>query len=295
MTAVTLLAPAKVNLCLEMLGRRPDGYHEVRTVLQAIALADVLRFEPAGEVSLQIAPPDAVEAEGNLIMKAAELLRDEAGTHLGARIRLEKRIPVSAGLGGGSSDAAATLLGLLRLWGLDMDKRRLLELAAKLGSDVPFFIEGGTALGEGRGEQLTPLPTPGVMWAVVLSHPEEVADGKTEWLYSLLTPSHYSAGGARTEEVARRLRLSEPLAAALFNVFDGVAPAAYERTASGHRAMAEAGATDVHLAGSGPALFTVTGGEAEARRMQERLAGQGNQAYAAAFLPKWGIEGSIGP
>ena len=196
---------------------------------------------------------------------------------------------------GGSSDAAATLLGLPRLWGLDLDKRRLLELAAKLGSDVPFFIEGGTALGEGRGEQLTPLPTPGGMWAVVLSHPGDVADGKTGRLYSLLTPSHYSVGGAQTEEVARRLRSSEPLAAALFNVFDEVAPAAYERLAFGHRAMADAGAPAVHLAGSGPALFTVTGGEAEARRMQERLAGQGHTAYAAAFLPKWGIEGSIGP
>ncbi len=290
--SLRLKAPAKVNLALEVLGRRSDGYHEVRTVLQAIGLADELRMERAEAISLEVVPPGAVSAEANLVLAAAALLREETGLQAGARIRLHKRIPVSAGLGGGSSDAAATLLGLRRLWGLDLTEARLLGLAARLGSDVPFFIRGGAALGSGRGEELTALPTPKGLWAVVLAPSDAAGEGKTARLYGLLTLDHYSAGGARSEELVRRVRSGEPLAGALFNVFDGVGDSAYPRLASARDAFRTAGAGEAHLAGAGPSLFALARGGTEARRLRDRLIEQGYTAHAAPFLQAWGLEGA---
>ena len=187
-----LSAPAKVNLTFEALGRRADGYHEVRTVLHAISLADEVAFAPADELRLVVEPPVGAEAadaralspvvsaptgDDNLVLRAARLLRREAGVTAGAAIRLRKRIPVAAGLGGGSSDAAATLRGLRRLWGLDLDADALRELAAQLGSDVPFFVTGGAALGEGRGERLTPLPPAQGRVVVMAPPPDRNATG----------------------------------------------------------------------------------------------------------------------
>ena len=186
-----LSAPAKVNLTFEALGRRADGYHEVRTVLHAVSLADEIAFAPADDLSL-VAEPLVAEPPGdgalssaasaptggdNLVLRAARLLRREAGVTAGAAIRLRKRIPVAAGLGGGSSDAAATLRGLRRLWGLDLDADALRELAAQLGSDVPFFVTGGAALAEGRGERLTPLPPAQGSVVVMAPPPDETATG----------------------------------------------------------------------------------------------------------------------
>lgn len=182
-----LSAPAKVNLTFEALGRRADGYHEVRTVLHAISLADEIAFAPADELSLAVEPPEEgafssaasdLAGDDNLVLRAARLLRREAGVKAGAAIRLRKRIPVAAGLGGGSSDAATTLRGLRRLWRLDLDADALRELAAQLGSDVPFFVTGGAALAEGRGERLTPLP-PAQGNVVVMSPPPD-GDGVAE-------------------------------------------------------------------------------------------------------------------
>ena len=176
-----LSAPAKVNLTFEALGRRADGYHEVRTVLHAISLADEIAFAPADDLRFAVESPDAgarssaasaPAGDDNLVLRAARLLRREAGVKAGATIRLRKRIPVAAGLGGGSSDAATTLRGLRRLWGLDLDADALRELAAQLGSDVPFFVTGGAALAEGRGERLTPLP-PAQGGVVVMASPPD--------------------------------------------------------------------------------------------------------------------------
>ena len=157
---IRLQAPAKINLTLEVLGRRADGYHEVRTVLAAVDIADELELSEADGLALTVEPEGAVPVEDNLVLRAAALLRDAAPAGAGAAIVLHKRIPVAGGLGGGSSDAAAALLGLRRLWDLDLSDRTLAELAALLGADVPFFLRGGTALAAGRGEQLTVLPQP---------------------------------------------------------------------------------------------------------------------------------------
>ncbi len=155
-----LRAPAKLNLYLRVLGRRPDGYHEIETLFERIDLADELTFHShPGELRLTCDEPSLSCGEDNLVLKAARLLQQASGATQGVEIHLTKRIPVAAGLGGGSSDAAATLLGLNRLWQLGLSQDRLAELAARLGSDVAFFLlEGSFAIGTGRGERCEPLP-----------------------------------------------------------------------------------------------------------------------------------------
>lgn len=169
---ISLHAPAKINLFLEVLGRRPDGYHELETVMQEVNLTDVLTLEETtGGIKLTCTNSDIPSNENNLVWKAACALQKEVGVEKGVRIHLEKRIPVAAGLGGGSSDAAATLKGLNTLWGTGLGEKRLMEIATQIGSDVPFFIRGGTALCTGRGEMVTPLPVRHKFYYIIL-YPE---------------------------------------------------------------------------------------------------------------------------
>lgn len=155
-----LHAPAKINLTLEILYRRKDGFHELKTVMQELDFGDLLHVEEleADRLEFSCDHPDLPTGEENLAYRAALLLRDCHGRGRGARLTLIKRIPIAAGLGGGSSNAAAVLKGLNVLWKLNLSMELLQELAAGLGSDVPFFLYGGTALAQGRGEQITPLP-----------------------------------------------------------------------------------------------------------------------------------------
>ncbi len=156
-----LRAPAKVNLYLRVVGKRPDGYHEIETVFERIDLADELTFEEQSqEITLTCTEPTLSCGDENLILKAARLLQHTGRTNRGVRIHLTKRIPIAAGLGGGSSDAAATLLGLNALWGLELEPQELIRLSARLGSDVPFFLGGDPfAIGRGRGEVCETLQT----------------------------------------------------------------------------------------------------------------------------------------
>lgn len=151
---------AKINLSLRVLGKRPDGYHEIRTVLQTISLHDDLHLKtiPSDEIVFSCNDPKIPTGSSNLVIRAAQALRDCYGVKSGASIHLEKRIPVQGGLGGGSSNAAVSLLGLARLWELSAEPADLVRLAAKLGADVPFFLEGGCALATGIGTSVKPLP-----------------------------------------------------------------------------------------------------------------------------------------
>jgi len=156
---IRLQAPAKLNLYLRVCGKRPDGYHELETLFARIDLADELTFEPAAAgIALTCSEPTLSCGEDNLIVQAAHLLQRVSGTRRGARIRLVKRIPIAAGLGGGSSDAAATLAGLNALWEVGWERARLSQLAAELGADVPFFLcPEPFAIGRGRGEVCEPI------------------------------------------------------------------------------------------------------------------------------------------
>src|SRR5499426_193631 len=155
---LTLPSFAKINWTLEILGKRPDGYHEVRTLLQTVSLADELTFELTGQgITVHCDHPEVPCDETNLAYRAAKLLGDFTGAGHGVRIRIAKRLPVAAGLGGGSGNAAVTLLALQKLWEVQVGPRDLFGIAAKLGADVPFFLIGGTCLGVGRGDEVYPL------------------------------------------------------------------------------------------------------------------------------------------
>src|SRR5215813_7463231 len=156
--ALTLPSFAKINWTLEILGKRPDGYHEVRTLLQTVSVADELTFELAGRgITVHCDNPEVPCDETNLAYRAAKLLGDFTGADLGVRIRIIKNLPVAAGLGGGSGNAAVTLLALQRLWDVQVEPRDLFGLASKIGADAPFFLIGGTCLGVGRGDEVYPL------------------------------------------------------------------------------------------------------------------------------------------
>jgi 4-diphosphocytidyl-2-C-methyl-D-erythritol kinase len=162
-----LPAPAKLNLFLHVLGRRPDGYHDLQSAMQLIDLADSLDFELRPDGALDRSGDLVGTAEGDLCLRAARLLQATTGCRLGVQIRVRKRIPAGAGMGGGSSDAATTLIALNRLWRLGLDRATLARLGLQLGADVPFFVEGRNAFVEGLGEILSPLDLPARRYVVI--------------------------------------------------------------------------------------------------------------------------------
>lgn len=184
---VEVLAPAKLNLFLEVLGRRPDGYHEIESLMVRVALHDRLTLadEPSGRIELRCDDPGVPAGRANLVVRAAEALRAEARVDRGARITLEKRIPAQAGLGGGSSDAAATLEALDQLWDLRTPPARLAELAGAIGSDVAFFLGGPAAVCRGRGERVEPIGPSPTYHFVLIKPPVGL---RTAEVYGRLTP-----------------------------------------------------------------------------------------------------------
>jgi len=249
---LALPARAKLNLSLLVTGRRPDGYHEVDTVLQAIDLHDLLEAEPAGETSLEVvgeAPPDAE----NLVLKAHAALEDASGHRLPTRFRLHKRIPPGAGLGGGSSDAAAALRLAASLHGLKVDP----ALAAGLGADVPFFLCGGAARATGRGEHLRPC-APGGPWFAVAwpGFGLSTADVYRRW---------DEAGGEGENQLLRAALQVEPRLAA----------------------FAEALGPGWRMTGSGSAFFTARATQAEAEA-DRRSAPQQVWCVTARAVGAWG-------
>lgn len=279
---ITVLAPAKLNMVLEVLGKRDDGYHEIRSLVQTISLYDIISFEPASETSLECTEP-ALKTQDNLIIQAAKLLRKTYNYREGVKIRLNKQIPWSAGLGGGSSDAAATLLALNKLWKLDLQAPDLLLLAALLGSDVPFFLHKGTALIEGRGEKITPLPPPSSPnWFVLLSPTLPQMPDKTKQAYSRLKSQHFTQGQLTSKALETWQQKREISHSLLFNVFDTVAFDIFPELKVYWTSLEQAGATDVHLAGSGPALFAPVADESTGKELWQRLRHQGFTAYVVS-------------
>ena len=277
------LAPAKVNLVLEVVGKRDDGYHEIRSLAQTISLCDVLSFEPADRISFECTEP-SLEAADNLVVQAAELLKKTSGCEKGAMIKLEKRIPWAAGLGGGSSDGAATLLALNRLWELKLTISELIELAARLGSDVPFFIHGGSALIQGRGEKVSPLAATVPGWFVLLIPPLPEIPRKTQQLYSRLNARHFTGGQFFYGVFRTWSQDMRVVPSLLFNVFDRVAFDAFPGLEDYWKRFEEAGAKNIHLVGSGPALFAPAEDESGAEKMCDLLKQQGLEAYAVSTV-----------
>ncbi len=280
---LTVLAPAKLNLTLEVLAKRPDGFHEIRSVIQTINLYDSLHFQLSQNVEFKSDVPNWIP-EDSLVSRATSLLQEATGCGRGATIEVGKRIPLVSGLGGDSSDAAATLRGLNKLWGLGLSQSKLLELAAQLGSDVAFFVYGGTVLVEGRGEIVTPLPPFPHMWVVLMVPPVPRLTGKTEQLYAGLKASHYTDGQI-TERLIEALREGREFnPSLLFNTFENVAFDSFTGLREYWQKFLEAGAREVHLAGSGAALFTLIQDKAQAEDLFIRLQQKGLECYLTDTL-----------
>ena len=244
---------AKINLALAVLGRRTDGYHDIETVFQAIDLSDELYFRPSAEISLTCEGLPGVPEKDNIVWKAASLLAERIGERRGAAVTLLKNIPSGAGLGGGSGNAAAALLGLRRFWSLDVSDADLYAIAADIGSDVPFFLMGGAALGKGRGEILTALPDFQPEHLVVLFPGVAVSTASAYRALNL---------GLTSEDSDRIIRRFPGLAgngsscqAGIFNDFEAAILPAYPEIAEAKSFLEKQGSTATLLSGSGSSVF----------------------------------------
>lgn len=285
---IRLIAPAKVNLTLEVLRKRHDGYHEVATVMQAIDLFDRITLAEAHEIELTVSGPEAggvpEDPEQNLAYRAAAALQQATAGSRGVRIEIEKHVPAAAGLGGGSSDAAAVLRGLDRLWGLNGGRHQLEDTAAGLGSDVPFFLHCGSAFATGRGEKLELMPDirpPGR--EIVLFTTDMTIEDKTRRMYGALQASDFS-DGALTAALCRDARKGEIGGGSFFNAFDRAAAAVFPGVGAALRLCREAGLHAV-LAGAGPSFFVpVRLAEVPASLLETLGREYGIRAAACRFL-----------
>ena len=245
-------AYAKINLGLHIVGKRPDGFHDIETIFHRIDLFDVINIEKSADISISCTDPSIPAGPENLCWKAAEILRKESGTAFGARITIEKNIPVGAGLGGGSSDAASVLTALNEMWGLSLRKDELLRLALNLGSDVPYFLEKSTAYGEGRGERLTPLELNLPYWIVLINPSIHIS---TPWAYSRLAEE-------RKGIYPRRPNLLEGIGDDLVNGilraendFEGIVFREHPKIGKIKQQLKEFGALLSLMSGSGSTMF----------------------------------------
>jgi len=280
---ITVQAPAKINLTLEVLSRRTDGFHEVRSVIQTINLYDRLDLQSGKKLVVKCDHSDWL-SEKSLVPRAASLLKETSGCSQGATIEISKRIPLLSGLAGDSSDAAAVLVGLNKLWGLALSSGELARLASQLGSDVAFFLFGGTALVQGRGELVSPLPPLPHMWVVLLVPAIPRFAGKTGQLYATLDKSHYTDGQMAEKLVVLLTKGGDVAPANLFNVFESIAYDSFKGLDDYRQRFIKAGADSVHLAGSGPTLFTVVKDRVQAEKIYKKLTEQGLEAYLTETL-----------
>lgn len=260
---------AKVNFTLEILRRRDDGYHELASLVHTIDLADDLRIEPADELLTRVEGLD-IDPETNLVSRAAALLASATGARGGAELSLVKRIPEAAGLGGGSSDAATTLVGLNALWGTRLGVGRLEALAADLGSDIPFFVRGGAAVIRGRGEQLELVRHMPAQWLVLVVPRHDVLD-KTRRLYAALRPDDFTSG-ERTTLAAQCLRNDEPIRESdLVNGFTRAAREVFPNLVATWADAERLTNRQFALSGAGPAIFALAADRADARNQVAKL------------------------
>ncbi len=280
--SLTLQTSAKVNLVLEVLGKRGDGYHELSTVLQAVDLFDRLVLEEDEALTLRTSDPALPTDEANLVVKAARLLMGAAAVRRGARLTLEKRIPVAAGLGGGSSDAAAALWGLNQLWGLRWSGARLAELAVTLGMDIPFFLSGGRAVATGRGERLQPLPASPALSLVLVKPSLSLS---TREVYGRV-PTGLRDDGRRTDRLMGALasRDSSRVAASLYNALETVVEPAYPEIRRIKGALMSAGALGSVMSGSGPTVLAVARSADHARQLRDRVTTASRSCWAVRTL-----------
>ena len=284
MQKLTLQAHAKINLFLDVLYKRSDGYHEIETVFQSIDLHDDLTLRKLEKgIEIRCTHPQVPSDASNLAYKAAELIFEASGITEGIEITIDKNIPVAAGLGGGSADAAATLVGINRLFGLAYQRNFLIQLGAKLGADVPFCILGGTARGNGIGEILTPLPSFAGCHLVLANPGFEV---KTSRAYRNLNLSdrRKNCSATKIQQKIFNFLLTkseknvnilgqeiQKVCHEFFNIFENTIIAEYPVIVELKKALWDSGALGILMSGSGPTVFAFMSDESHAKAAAERL------------------------
>ncbi|MGG3311007.1 4-(cytidine 5'-diphospho)-2-C-methyl-D-erythritol kinase [Paenibacillus lautus] len=277
-------APAKINLMLDVLHKRPDGFHEVEMVMTMIDLADRLEMSEQKRDTIIITsqagyiPLD----EKNLAFQAARLIKERYDVKKGVHIHLDKKIPVAAGLAGGSSDAAATLRGLNRLWGLDIPQEELLALGAELGSDVPFCVTGGTALATGRGEILTPIPNPPQCWVIVAKPPINVSTAEVYGRLRSEQIQHHPSAERMVEALTQGS--FQQMCQSLGNVLEEVTLKMHPEVQQLKEGMLKLGADGALMSGSGPTVFGLVSKESKVARIYNGLRGFCKEVYAVRLL-----------
>lgn len=286
MNRISVKAPAKINLSLDVKHKRDDGYHEVEMIMTTIDLADRIYLKERNDDRIVIeSTAGYIPTDGrNLAYQAAELLRDRVHIKKGVDIFIEKNIPVAAGLAGGSTDAAATLKGLNQLWNLGLQTKDLMEIGGELGSDIPFCVYGGTALATGRGEKLRPLPTPPNCW-VVLAKPQ--GGVSTADVYARL----------KVEEIQERPDLKKLLQAletgdfqlltkSLVNVMEPITFSISPEVRRIKEQMIRFGGQGVLMSGSGPTVYALVRGDRRVARLYNGLRGFCKEVYIVRLLGK---------
>ena len=276
-------APAKINLTLDVLHKRPDGFHEVEMIMTTVDLADRIWLRPAesGNIIIKASERFVPNDRKNLAYQAAELLQQRYGIQKGVEITLEKSIPVAAGLAGGSSDAAATLRGLNRLWNLGLSADKLAELGAIIGSDVSFCVHGGTALATGRGEKIQSLPAPPNCWVILAKPPISVS---TADIYGNLRLSKMDHPDTASMMNALRQGDYDKMCASVGNILESVTMSIHPQVAVLKEQMKKFGADAVLMSGSGPTVFGLVKHESRVPRIYNGLKGFCSEVYAVRMI-----------
>ncbi|MFP3359028.1 4-(cytidine 5'-diphospho)-2-C-methyl-D-erythritol kinase [Planococcus sp. SIMBA_143] len=275
-------APAKINLTLDVLYKRPDNYHEIEMIMTTVDLADRIGLQGTAKgIHIQSADRFVPNDSRNLAYQAAQLIKDTFNIKTGVIISLDKQIPVAAGLAGGSSDAAATLKGLNQLWQLNLSLDELAELGAKIGSDVSFCVYGGTALATGRGEVIEELPAPPHCW-VILAKPS--LGVSTADVYGAFNPDKADHPDTQAMIVALREGDYEAMCANLGNALESVTMNLHPEVGQIKEQMIKFGADAVLMSGSGPTVFGLVNQEARIPRIYNGLRGFCSEVYAVRLL-----------
>jgi 4-diphosphocytidyl-2-C-methyl-D-erythritol kinase len=277
-------APAKINLTLDVLRKRDDGYHEVEMIMTMVDLADRLEMEelPRDTIIISSQAGYIPLDEKNLAFQAAKLIKERYSVKKGVYIHLDKRIPVAAGLAGGSSDAAATLRGLNRLWNLNIPLRELQKLGEELGSDVPFCVTGGTAIARGRGERLEMIGPPPQCWVILVKPPINVS---TADVYGKLSVDKIRKHPS-TKAVLEAIRNGDfhTMCRSLGNVLEEVTMELHPEVRHLKNAMLRLGADGALMSGSGPTVFGLVQRESKVARIYNGLRGFCKEVYAVRLL-----------
>lgn len=280
---VSVKAPAKINLALDVLRKRPDGYHEVKMVMTTIDLADRLEIMEQMEDKITVSSSTSFipTDKKNLAYQAASLLKTRYGIQTGCHIEITKRIPVAAGLAGGSSDAAATLKGLNKLWNLGLSIKELAALGAEIGSDVAFCVYGGTALATGRGEKIEPLAPLSPCWVVLAKPPVSVSTADIYRMLDVETCDH-----PRVEVMIQAIeeRNYALMCEELGNALEAITMREHPQVAKIKKQMLHLGADGALMSGSGPTVFGLTRSEYKVRGIVNGLRGFCNEVYAVRSI-----------